>query len=84
MRRITLLIMTNTFSEDNFHTKELRNCPFCDDGAEVEETSDIRGHIWYRIRCSNRYCKVRPMTKINTRLEIVIKDWNRRAKDETD
>ena len=63
--------------------KELKPCPFCGKKPIIEHWSS--DGMMYMVKCINPDCPVPVVSYPNGRdLNMVIKEWNRRANDGTD
>lgn len=63
--------------------KELKPCPFCGKKPIIEHWSS--DGMMYMVKCNNPDCPVPVVSYPNGRdLNMVIKEWNRRANDGTD
>lgn len=62
---------------------ELKHCPFC--GAEADVDVWGTGESWdnyYRVSCTNKECFVHVSTDWCMDKNRVLKEWNRRVKDD--
>lgn len=64
-------------------SEELKPCPFCGKKPIIEHWSS--DGMMYMVKCNNPDCAVPVVSYPNGRdLNMVIKEWNRRANDGTD
>lgn len=60
----------------------LKTCPFCGAKPIIDEWID-GDKKYYRVCCDDVYkCSMLPTTDYNVSKSVVVREWNRRAKDE--
>lgn len=57
---------------------KLKPCPFC--GAIPKCTYIEKSDKWF-IMCESSKCRIQPMTDFHKNKGVIVKEWNRRAKD---
>lgn len=63
-------------------TPELKPCPFCGSRPTVNTWGNPNGKVMYQVLCDSAACAIQPMTDYHTNEESIVREWNRRAKDE--
>lgn len=63
---------------------ELKPCPFCGSRVFINTWNKPNGSVMYQVACDSAACAIQPMTDYHINKETIVREWNRRAKDETD